>query len=52
MRLIHTFMVCAEKGAAVHIQTGMYYEREDKGSDDWLSGPTDFGRKVRAYEQE
>ena len=24
----------------------MYYEREDKGSDDWLSGPTDKGRKV------
>ena len=24
----------------------MYYEREDKGSDDWLSSPTDKGRKV------
>ena len=24
----------------------MYYEREDKGSDDWLSGLTDKGRKV------
>ena len=28
------------------IQTGMYYEREDKRSDDWLSSPTDKGRKV------